>query len=203
MKDRDISILDFFYALQREFICLEIRSKIYISKNDKEYFGKLMAKKKTAILTLSKKNNLPNIFESDDEDLRVWKEIVPLFGFPKLIYNIVNVTPEKLSFPYANTVVKCGDSFGITQKVNFEDNTVSVILSGDAFISVFHKNEVKRLNHEQTDEYFYYIAGNSFNTKENGIGVLKEYSMKDKKAVIFFSEERVLTLDRDQIARIL
>lgn len=202
MKDRDISILDFFKALQREYICLEIRSKIYISKNDKDYFRKLMDKKKEAIKVLAGKNDLKNIIEHDEEYLRVWKEIVPKFGFPKLIYNIGKLTDAQLSFPYAGTAVKAGKKYGMCHKVNFDSNTIDVVMAGDALPTRFDKKEIKRLDHLESDEYFYYYPFNSFNTTM-GIGILQSYDMNKKEATISFESTMSVTLSKEEISRIL
>lgn len=201
MKDRNISILEFFRALQREFLCLEIRSKIYIG--DKEYFGGLMAKKKSAILAISKKNNLPNIIEDEDENLRVWREIVPKFGFPKLIYNIISNSDVQLSFPYRGTIVKADEKIGISNRVNFKDDTVEVILSDVEEPVAFKRKNVRRLGPQETDEFYYYYPNNYFNTKDNGIGKLKSYDLNTKEAVICFEDGSSLILHRDVIARIL
>lgn len=203
MKDRDISILDFFKALQREFISLEIRSKIYISKKNKEYFWKLMAKKKDSILSLAHKNNLPNVIEDEDEYIVVWKEIVPKFGFPKLIYNIVGLTEDQLKFPYHGSVVKVGSRYGISHRVNFDDHTVDVILYGEDMPIPFNKVEVERLNHKKTDEYFYYYPGNQFNVSEKGIGLLVGYDIESGLAQIKFESGEIQTVANEFIARIL
>ncbi len=203
MKDRDISMLDFFNALQREFISLEVRAKIYVSKKNKEYFWSLMVKKKSAIVSLSNKNNLPNIINDEDEYLKFWKNMVPKFGFPNLIYNINGLTEDQLKFPYHGSVVQVGERYGISDHVNFDDNTVDVIVQGDTKPTTFSKFDVKRLPHKETDEYFYYYPGNDFNTKENGIGKLAEYNMVSKIAKINFDGVIQIELPQNEVARIL
>ncbi len=206
-KTRDISPHDFLQALQKEYICLEIRSKIYLHKNDKDYFRTLMVKKEEAIFKISKKNRLVNIIEDGEEYIRVWQEIVPEFGFPKLIYNIVNVSKKQLEFPYKGTVVKnvINDKVGITQQVNFKENEV-VIQFNDS-VATIPFCDTQRLNHKQTDEYFYYYPDNEFQCSfedGNKLGILKSYDLKNKLAEISLkSAQNLITLHRSKISRIL
>lgn len=64
-KDRDISILEYFKALQQEYLYFEVKSKIYPSSKDKAYFKKVMEYKKNKIEDISNKNNLDSIFNSE------------------------------------------------------------------------------------------------------------------------------------------
>jgi len=203
-KDRNISTFDFLQALQKEYICLEIRSKIYISRNDKEYFKKLMDKKKSSILAISKKNSLPNIIESEDEYLQVWKQVVPKYGFPNLIYNIVNVSDKQLKFAYRGTVLKLKEDeiYGVVDKVNFDDNSVDVVMSNNVTRN-FLLEDVQRLDHKQTDKYFYYYPNNQFNTKFGQIGTLQSYDMKNEQVFILFNDKSCVPLHSSEISRIL
>lgn len=202
MKDRDISILDFFNALQREYISLEIRSKIYVSRKTKEYFYKLMAKKKDAIVSLARRNNLPSIIEDEGKYFDLWKDMVPKFGFPKLVYNVGGLSKEQLTFPYKDTAVQVGERYGLAYRVNFDENTVDVILYGDEKPTTFNRSDVQRLAHRETDEYFYYYPKNQFNTAF-GVGMLTAYNMKTKVANIFLDDQGSLVCHANDIARIL
>lgn len=205
MESRHISVYDYLQALQQEYICLEIRSKIYVHKNDRDYFKKLMEKKAQNILALAKKNELACIFDDEAEYMGAWKKIVPEYGMPKFIYNIVNVTDKQLSFPYKGTVVEVidGGKYGVTERVNFSDNTVTIMLDGQP--ARFGYEQVKRLNHEQTDEFFYYYPNNHFKAQVDGserVGKLQSYDMKKKTAILNF-DGIVVTLQNDEIRRIL
>jgi len=205
-KTRDISTHDFFKALQQEYICLEIRSQIYIHRGDKDYFKDKMYQKEDAIRTLSKKNRLENILDDGEEYIRVWQDIVPKFGFPKLIYNILNVTDEQLLFPFRGTVVEIIDSgeYAISEHVNKSKKEITVLVAGSKLTSVLSLEQVKRADHRKTDEFYYYYPGNTFNCRNNGIGVLKRYDMENKNADIYFKETgNIIPLHQDDISRIL
>jgi uncharacterized protein YlaN (UPF0358 family) len=164
-----------------------------------------MGKKKNSILALAKRNSLDNIINDEEEYFRVWKQIVPDFGFPKFIYNIVNVTENQLTFPYKGTVVEILDTnkHGVTEKVNFSDSTVTVIVDGRS--SRFAYEAVRRLNHEDTDEFFYFFPDNWFKVDlpdRSTPGKLSSYDMKRKTAILNFNGT-LLTLQRDEISRIL
>lgn len=205
MESRHISVYDYLQALQQEYICLEIRNKIYVHKNDRDYFKKLMEKKKQNIVALATKNTLTSIFDEDFEYLTVWNKIVPEYGMPNFIYNIVNVSEKQLSFPYKGTVVEViGTSqYGVTERVNFSDNTVTINLDGQP--ARFGYDQVRRLNHQQTDEFFYYYPNNHFKARINSthkVGKLHSYDMKKKTAILNF-DGNVITLQNDEIRRIL
>jgi len=205
MESRHISVYDYLQALQQEYICLEIRNKIYVHKNDRDYFKKLMDKKSDNILALAKKNRLPCIFDDEAEYMGAWNKIVPEYGLPHFIYNIHNVSPKQLEFPYKGTVVQVigSDKYGVTERVNFNDNTVTVMLNGQP--ARFGYEQVKRLNHKETDEFFYYYPNNHFKAEVDGtvkVGKLHSYDMKKKTAILNF-EGNVVTLQNDEIRRIL
>lgn len=205
MKSRDISVYDFLQALQQEYVCLEIRSKIYVHKNDRDYFKKLMDKKQQNIITLADKNALTTIFDSDEEYLKIWNKIVPKYGMPALIYNIVNVTDKQLTFPYKGTVVEVllEEKYGVTERVNFSDNSITIIVDGQ--LARFGYDQVKRLNHQDTDEYFYYYKNNDFKAEIDGvvrIGKMMNYDLKKKSAILNF-DGTYITLQHDEIRRVL
>jgi hypothetical protein len=66
-KSRIIPIYEFFEILQLEWICADLRYKIYKRPNDKSYWKKVCDGKKNTIENIAIKNNLPTIF--NDEDL--------------------------------------------------------------------------------------------------------------------------------------
>jgi hypothetical protein len=65
-KDRDISILEYFNVLQQEYLYFELKTKIYPSAKDKEYFRRVMHFKKSKIEDIAEKNSLDSIFISDE-----------------------------------------------------------------------------------------------------------------------------------------
>lgn len=169
-----------------------------------------MEKKEKAIRTLSRKNRIENILDMGPEYLRVWKEIVPQFGFPDLIYNIVNVSDKQLNFPYKGTAVEINDDprallYGVCERVIFERKQILVNIYGDKII--FPLNVIKRLDHKRTDEYFYYYPGNEFQCDlgvDYEVGILSSYDMNTKQAEINFKDcDKLITLHASKISRIL
>jgi hypothetical protein len=205
MKSRNISVYDYLQALQQEYICLEIRNKIYAHKDDRNYFRSLMDKKKQNIIALARKNDLTSIFDDEDEYLVVWDKIVPHYGLPKFIYNIVNVSDKQLTFPYKGTVVEVLETgkYGVTERVNFSDNTVTITVDGQ--LARYGYDDVKRLNHQDTDEFFYFFPHNHFKAFISGkeqVGKLQSYDMKKKSAILNF-DGTCITLQHDEIRRVL
>lgn len=85
MKSRHLSIIDFLDQLQKEYITADIRSKVSISKNDKEYYRTVMEHKKQKIMDISSRNNLSNIF-SDEQSKEILYTSIHKFGLPNYEY---------------------------------------------------------------------------------------------------------------------
>lgn len=85
-KSRHLSILDFIETLQLEYICADLRHKIYPKLKDKAYWQRVRDGKRATIEKLSEKNNLPSIF-TDETMLRIFEQKVyrpvsyPLFNY--------------------------------------------------------------------------------------------------------------------------
>lgn len=82
-KNRDLSILEFFECLQKEYFVAEVRKKIYPSPKDKAYYKKVMAFKKEKINDIAFKNKLQSIFTDDDIRNQYINEVYPDLGLPK------------------------------------------------------------------------------------------------------------------------
>lgn len=67
MKTRHLSIATYFKYLQLEYIVAELRSKIYISNIDKQYWRGVMKGKKEKILDIALRNALPSIFTKEGQ----------------------------------------------------------------------------------------------------------------------------------------
>lgn len=85
-KSRDLSILDFYEILQVEWICADLRRKIYPKIKDKNYWTKVAEGKKNTILRLAEKNSLPSIFD-DESMLRIFeKKVYRENAYPDFVY---------------------------------------------------------------------------------------------------------------------
>lgn len=208
-KDRNISNYEYIQALSREYICLEIRSKIYTHKNDKDYFKALMSKKGIIIQSLCDKNHLDSIFATKKEYNKAWEAIVPEFGFPNFIYNILNVSEEKLKFPFKGTVIKVNneDIYGVSERVDFKTNDVLIKVYGEIVPKSFPLDSVTRLDHVQTDQYFYYYPDSLFRVKceENNVVLkLHYFNFESKTALMIHDDDMTLSpLSIENISRII
>lgn len=86
-KGRHISILDYFAQLQQEYLLYELRTKIYPSKNDKDKYFEVLEFKREKIEDISGKNDLLNIFNSEEVRREAEQDFVNEFGNPKGLSN--------------------------------------------------------------------------------------------------------------------
>lgn len=86
-KSRNLTFMEYFENLQREYLVAELRYKIYVSEKDKKYYlEREMAGKRTTIEDISLRNNLKNIFSSTERREKYMKEIYNEVGLPNFIY---------------------------------------------------------------------------------------------------------------------
>tara|TARA_R110000772_G_C13310332_1_gene440663 strand:- start:59673 stop:60176 length:504 start_codon:yes stop_codon:yes gene_type:complete len=86
-KNRDQSLLEFYKALQVEYIVAELRSKIYPKAKDKRYYkDRVMQGKRDSIIQISERNHLPSIFNSKHKYDEIYREIHPDWGIPAFTY---------------------------------------------------------------------------------------------------------------------
>lgn len=85
-KSRAIGIYQYFEILQLEWICSDLRLKIYRRPSDKSHYKKVCEGKRKTIENIAEKNNLPTIFNDSDfyESLR--SRIVRNISYPEFIY---------------------------------------------------------------------------------------------------------------------
>lgn len=86
LKTRDLDLYSFFTRLQEEYICAELRKKIYIKIKDKRFYERVMQGKKEKIKDISFRNALPNIFTSEKLKEKIYKSIYNGIGYPDFIY---------------------------------------------------------------------------------------------------------------------
>jgi len=85
--DRDLSVLEFYKELQKEYFIAEIRSKIYPKLKDKKYFKeRVMVGKKRVIRDIAAKNSLASIFNDSEEYDKVRKSVYNDRGLPNFRY---------------------------------------------------------------------------------------------------------------------
>lgn len=63
-KSRNLSVAEYFLVIQREYLIADFRRKIYFSKNDKNYYQRVMNGKREKIECIARRNNLDSIFNN-------------------------------------------------------------------------------------------------------------------------------------------
>lgn len=85
-KSRHQSTFEYFEALQLEWICADLRAKIYPRIKDKEFWKKTREGKKVTILDIATRNSLPSIFDDDQLEQALRQKIYRQDSFPNFIY---------------------------------------------------------------------------------------------------------------------
>jgi len=133
-KSRHLSIVDYFEQLQKEYVTTYIRSRIYTKKENKDYYENVLRYKKTKIIDISQRNNLPSIFNSYKEYDKIFGLIVS-FGVPNFEYR----DGEQVSKMYSRDM---NNYFSSGSDIKYKDS------SGEIFIGKiesydFNKQVVK------------------------------------------------------------
>lgn len=86
-KSRQLSFIEFFKNLQREYIIAELRYKIYPKEKDKNYYkNREMAGKRATIDNISIRNNLKSIFSDPNLYRQYHDEMIGEWGLPCFLY---------------------------------------------------------------------------------------------------------------------
>lgn len=86
-KSRQLSFIEFFENLQREYIIAELRYKIYPKEKDKNYYkNREMDGKRATIENISARNNLKSIFNDSDVYRQYHDEMIKGWGLPNFLY---------------------------------------------------------------------------------------------------------------------
>ncbi len=154
--DRNLSVLEFFKELQREYFVAEIRSKIYPRLKDKTYFKeRVMRGKKNVIEDIAKKNNLVSIFSNQEEYDKFRLEIYGERGKPKFQYKNKKIRLEfeekdNLYYYYIKSEVRVfskeenREDLGKIKFVNLNADLIEVELENENII-VTNLNNVTRI----------------------------------------------------------
>jgi hypothetical protein len=156
-KNRNLSISQFLEQLQLEYICAELRKKIYLPGKDIDFWMKVMEGKKKKIEDLAQRNTLPTLFNDKDIKKQLYSKIYNKVGFPTLLYNFCKTEENKRElmandkkfyyFPKSEVKVnpKDGPMFiGKINATNIDAEIVEVIGNKDEF-GIFPMNLVTRI----------------------------------------------------------
>ena len=85
-KSRYLTPFQYFETIQLEYICADLRSKIYIKKQDRDFWKKVSEGKRVTIEKISDRNHLPNIFTDSDLLSSLERRIYRDETYPIFIY---------------------------------------------------------------------------------------------------------------------
>lgn len=86
-KSRHQSLFDYLTILQKEYVQIELRKRIYTRDKDKEFFTRVLKHKGDKIKDISSRNNLYSIFDIDGHvKNQLRKDLVPEYGIPNFLY---------------------------------------------------------------------------------------------------------------------
>lgn len=145
VKDRDISFSELYSNLQLEYISYKIREKIYVRAEDKKKFNDISAKKKSTIQQMSKRNRLPSIFNSEEQQEKYLNLFFNETGMPNFKYRDsyqlrVKGRWDKIYYFNRGTEVITPDK-EIKAITSFDSDTENVLIDKE----VFAMNQLSRV----------------------------------------------------------
>lgn len=153
-KSRNQSIFEFFEVLQVEWLCADLRSRIYPRLKDKEYWRRVKVGKQQTIENIAEKNKLPTIFSDSDMKEALERRLYREKGCPIFVYRDEDQrkAQERLDLLYyynKGTEVRV-EYFGEVRVAKIDDytpysSTVSVKLVDQDLYLDFNINEVTRI----------------------------------------------------------
>lgn len=154
-KSRNLSIFDYIEILQEEYMCFDIRSKIYRFKVHKDYWNLVKEGKKKSIIEICKRNSLPSIFTSHIEAERVGKKVFIGLPYPKFSYKDEKFRAqweqwdEKNYFNRdANVKVEMPEGamlYGSITGYDYNTKLVTVRVRGEDVVREVNKDQVTRI----------------------------------------------------------
>lgn len=150
---RKLSVVKYFEQLQNEYITAKIRSQIYPSYGDRQYWKKVMQRKKDKITDIAERNKIPSIFSDQELLKKVDSKIKGPQGFPIFNYKDQNEY-DKLYLSDLNNYYHKGSEvrvnptettfcFGIIE--NFDQSKNLVLVKIDDKDLIFHIDVVTRI----------------------------------------------------------
>lgn len=139
-KTRNLSVAEYFLAIQKEYLIAEFRKKIYFSPNDKAYYQKVMNYKVEKINDIASRNRLDSILNNSErmEDMR--GELFDKLGKPKFE---MNKTDLENYYAIGNDFSFRGDIW-ILDQIN-EDGTLILYSAKLQEYETANKDEICRI----------------------------------------------------------
>jgi hypothetical protein len=128
MEQKNLSVVEYYNILQREYLIAEFRSKIYISPNDKRYYKRVMQYKRNKIDDIAKRNNLDSIFTNAilNQECRD-----SLFEYGKPLFEM-NAKDEECYFSVGNYFSYMGEPWKLEE------------INGDVLVIFSEKKKIKK-----------------------------------------------------------
>jgi len=139
-KTRNLSVAEYFLAVQREYLIADFRKKIYFSPSDKSYYQRVLNYKSEKINDIAKRNCLDSILNNSSKMQEIKRELFDKLGKPKFE---LSESDLKNYYSIGNDFSFRGDIW-ILDQIN-EDETLTLYSEQRQEYEVASKNEVCRI----------------------------------------------------------
>jgi hypothetical protein len=139
-KTRNLSVAEYFLAIQKEYLIAEFRKKIYFSPNDKAYYQKVMNYKVEKINDIANRNRLDSILNNSERMEEMRGELFDKLGKPKFE---MNETDLENYYAIGNDFSFRGDIW-ILDQIN-EDGTLILYSAKLQEYETANKDEICRI----------------------------------------------------------
>lgn len=139
-KTRNLSVAEYFLAIQKEYLIAEFRKKIYFSPNDKAYYQKVMNYKVEKINDIASRNCLDSILNNSERMEEMRGELFDKLGKPKFE---MNKTDLENYYAIGNDFSFRGDIW-ILDQIN-EDETLILYSAKLQEYETANKDEICRI----------------------------------------------------------
>lgn len=139
-KTRNLSVAEYFLAIQKEYLIAEFRKKIYFSPNDKAYYQKVMNYKVEKINDIANRNRLDSILNNSERMEEMRGELFDKLGKPKFE---MNKTDLENYYAIGNDFSFRGDIW-ILDQIN-EDGTLILYSAKLQEYETANKDEICRI----------------------------------------------------------
>ena len=153
-KSRNLSVLEYYEVLQKEYIVAELRRKIYPNRKDKDYYENVMDGKRKKIEDIAHRNNLPSIFSDVDIKKRYYS-LVYGDSFPNFTYrsdversNLYENDLQNYYMPGEDFTVRTDggkNKIATLISVDLEKSMAKVKMRYEHDIQIVHVNNIKRI----------------------------------------------------------
>lgn len=152
-SSRYLTPYQYFEVVQIEWIVAELRRKIYVKKEDREFWKKVAEGKRVTIENISQRNRLPNIFTDLDLlsslERRIYREeTYPLFIYKDEETKLSQEYLDLLYYYYPNTEVSFLHHSGewyVGKVVSYKSPLTSIVISYEGENYTLNIKSVRRI----------------------------------------------------------